>query len=393
MYYIEVENLSEKDHEFYRMINEENKHGLFKLSAKQVANFLENNPSYNIDKMFIKKNRIAPSKKEVVNPLFLIMKNTEFNIEESGDYIKMITLLSERSDEELLLNEKPTDSSELYMSGFAIGSDKIFNYLSQIILDNKMTGNKENKSRTEIFIQCYESLYNTVRRKDMLFDFNQMVRNNYLYVLDGKNKKCSNLVSIIDTIAYNVEKKKKIYELIYSNFYSSWFSHYPFYPNGLNVDREKFKKMIRKLPFFDIQSLPAFDDRATGFISSLYKHHYKHGIISFCEEHKLSEEQIDFEINGIAFYKITDHIICNYKTAKQGDIEENNLKKYLLEKFNPLLFEKKNNKSLLSMLKEYDPSEKHTIVKFYKNNVPLIEKRCLVETIPQTINKKLAARI
>lgn len=393
MHLIEAENLSGKDYDFYHMIYEENKHDFFKISANQIVKFLEDNPDFNIDKMFITKSRISPRRKDVQNPIFFIMKNTQFVLESPDDYIKMIKLISERASDKLILNEMPMESSDLYIAKFCRGSDKIFNYMSDIILNNKMTGQKENDLRAKIFIECYESLYNTLERKDMLFDFSKMIKNNYLYILDGKSKKCANFFSIIDTVAHNVEKKKKIYESIYSNFYSSWFSHFPVYPNHLKIDREKFKKMIRKFSFFDIQTLPAFDDRAKGFISSLYKQHYEHGIISFCDEHKLSKQQIYFEINGIAFYKITDHISCNYKTAKQKDIAENKLKKYLLETFNPLLFEEKNKQSLLSMLKEYDPGVKHTIVQFYKTNAPLIEKRCLLENTPKTINKKMATRI
>lgn len=383
MQYLNSEELSEGDRFFFNM--EESKRSLkffnFSVNPQEIINFLQGHPDYYLENMYI-VDKPKINKKGRMNPFLFIMENVEFDITQPEIYTQLFTLLSQRVSDDLFINAKPpAEHADLFISSNECKENLVFSCLSKILFENKKKDNKDIKKRVDLFIDCYNILYNNKERKNSITDLSQFIKNNYLYTLDENNKSCKNLFKIIDCISESPEKKKEIIEMVYSNFFSKWFAHYPVYPNDLNIDREKFKKVIEKFPFFSIDTLPPFEEKSNTFIESLYKEQYMHGVLKFLKNNNKTEDEIFFEMNGLAFQYLNEYWRTDHKKQKERNNILSKLKKYLLEDFNPLLFEKKHGKTLSYFIQINIGNQNDELKDFYLNNLPLIEKEALSKTV------------
>lgn len=382
---IEESELKGVEKEFFALITEKDLYNRIDINIKKLVNFLLNNPDFYIDKLYIKNNKKMSLRRIVINPLGCILNNADNS---QREYFKiLIELLSKKTSESLFLvnkKEMTINNEKLH-----IRNTDIFNPLSNILINSHSQSKEENSEKTHFFIYCFNTLFNNEIKKSTV-DAQQLIKNNYFYELDNKDKNCTNFFNVIDNISMNDTYKKNIYLNIYSNFYNKYFDRHPSYPNNFIVDKNKFKKIIKNSGLFNWKDLPSvqgssekFSDNFTG---SLYMQNPRE-LEAFFKEHKVNKKDIEIENNSLILQEIRKCILSN-NPNKIIEKEIIKIKNILLNNFKLDVFEKRYKSNLQNLLKKDFTSvvgkEKETfenILFYYEKILPDLEKKCLMTVI------------
>lgn len=379
MLYVNIEELKEIDSAFYNIISEKDCFNNSQINPEKLFNFLKENKDYKINKIFKEKSSKGFNSVYGINPLGKILEDTkyDFSSEKILLFKKVLKELTVRVDNKLFnVTENDYKKEKLY----SIRNNSPFYALSNIIFKNCKQSLEENTKHVNFFIETFEIIFNSNERKNTI-NFDNFMKNNFLYLLDdkyksvkktnsifsvdGKYKKIINFENIINAISSTEELKQKLLYQSYSNMFNQFFNHNPVYPNPIGkVDKDKFMNFIKNNKSFNWKLLPSFNDKHPTFIGALYFQGGEYFVKNFLSTHA-TDKEIKTEMNNLVFQNLRQ-LIFFQNNSKNKDKELNSIIDFIQKDFDINLFSQEFGKSMLSMIKE-EYQEKNGDAKVYNN--------------------------
>lgn len=411
MLYVNVEELTDFDDIFYSLISETDCFNKPKINLKKLSNFLKENKTYKINKIFKEKNRFNSI--YGINPLGKILEDTTYNFESESEKLLFKEILNEltlRIDNKLFHIEENDYKKEGILS---MRNNSPFYALSNIILKNCKQSLEENTEHVNFFIEAFKTIFNTNERKNTIV-FDSFIKNNFLYLLDDKYKpvartkgmfrvddkykKVNNFLNIINTISSTQELRQELLHKSYSNMFDQFFNHNPVYPNPIGkVDKDKFMNFIKKDKSFNWKLLPSFNDKHPTFIGALYFQGGEYFVEKFLSTHA-TDKEIKTEMNNLIFQNVRQ-LIFFQDNSKNKDKELNSIIEFIQKDFDINLFSQVFGKSMLSMIKEEyqkkngDAKVYNSFRLFYEKFEIILEKQELDNIIVEIKESKPKQRL